>query len=292
VSPTGDNLRAAGLVVLTMTLFAVSDSILKLLLGRLPIGEVMALRGLLVCLLIVSWLALRQGLPQRAALLHRINLGRALIELGVAASFFAALRQLPLANATTLIFASPIIMTMLATVVLRERVGVRRWSAVLTGFAGVVLVAAPTSEGWSPAAGFALLAAALIAVRDLMTRFIPPEVGSGAAALTTAAVVTAGGTLTLPLAWAPPAPRELALLGLSSLFIAVAYATVVMAFRKGDLSFVAPFRYIAIPLAALLGWLVFGDVPSGNMLAGAAVIIGSGAFIFHRERALARRVPG
>jgi drug/metabolite transporter (DMT)-like permease len=289
VSPRSESYRAAGLVVLTMALFAVSDAVLKLLLGRLPIGELMFLRGVLVCLLILSWLLVREALPRRVQLLERVNLARALIELGVAAAFFAALRNLPLANATTLIFASPIIMTLLATVLLKERVGLRRWSAVIVGFLGVLIVAAPTAEGWSMAAVSGLLAAVLVAVRDLITRFIPPEIGAGAAALTTAATVTLGGALTLPFAWVPPEPRELLLIAASSLLIAVAYATIVMAFRRGELSFVAPFRYVSIPLSVVLGWLVFGDVPSWNMLLGAAIVAGSGVFIFHRERALARR---
>jgi S-adenosylmethionine uptake transporter len=289
VSPSSENYRAAGLVVLTMALFAVSDAILKLLLGRLPIGELMFLRGVLVCLLILTWLGFREGLPRRVQLLERVNLSRALIELGVAAAFFAALRNLPLANATTLIFASPILMTLLATLVLKEQVGLRRWSAVIVGFLGVLIVAAPTGEGWNVAALFGLLAAVLVAVRDLITRFIPPEIGAGAAALTTAATVTLGGMLTLPFAWIPPGPRELLLIAASSLLIAVAYATIVMAFRKGELSFVAPFRYISIPLSAFLGWLVFDDVPSWNMLLGASVVVASGVFIFHRERVLARR---
>ncbi|MFO1062214.1 MAG: hypothetical protein U1E53_35235, partial [Dongiaceae bacterium] len=121
MTPLAQNLRGAGIMVLTIGLFACSDSILKLLFGRLPIGEVAFLRGVLVCLLIGGFLAWRHSLPPLHVCLQRLNLWRAAVEVTVAFTFFAALRGLPLANATTLIFASPIIMTVLGAVVLRER---------------------------------------------------------------------------------------------------------------------------------------------------------------------------
>jgi drug/metabolite transporter (DMT)-like permease len=292
VIPFATNMRAAGLMSLTMALFCVSDAILKGLFQRLPIGEVMALRGAAVILVILAVQGARGRLPPVAACLDRTTVVRALVELAVATAFFLALREIPLANATTLIFASPILMTALATVVLGETVGLRRWSAVIVGFLGVLLVTSPGAEGWQPAALWALLAAFLVAIRDLMTRFIPSHVDAGAVALTTAAVVTAGGLTTLPFAWLTPTASELALIGIGALLIATAYATIVMTFRMGEMSFVAPFRYVSIPLAMLVGWLGFGDVPGWNMLAGAAVIVASGLFIFHRERRhAARRAP-
>lgn len=287
--PFAVNLRAAGLMSLTMALFCISDTILKDLLGRLPPGEVMALRGVAVVLFILAFQALRRRAVPLSACLDRTSLLRALVEVGVATGYFLALQRIPLANATTLMFASPIVMTVLATLVLRERVGLRRWSAVIVGFFGVLLVAGPGVGGWEPAALLALGAACLVAVRDLLTRFIPGHIDAAAVALTTAIAVALAGAISLPFAWVPPTAGELVRIAAGAALIAVAYATIVLAFRLGEMSFVAPFRYLAIPLAMLAGWLAFGDVPAWNMLLGASVIIAAGLVIFHRERIHARR---
>ncbi|MFO1070547.1 MAG: DMT family transporter [Geminicoccaceae bacterium] len=284
MTPLAQNLRGAGIMVLTIGLFACSDSILKLLFGRLPIGEVAFLRGVLVCLLIGGFLAWRHSLPPLHTCLQRLNLWRAAVEVTVAFTFFAALRGLPLANATTLIFASPIIMTVLGAVVLRERVGWHRWLAVLGGFAGVLVVAQPSGEGWNAAALLALLSAALVAVRDLLTRVIPGHLGAGSIALTSAVFVMVASAFTLPFGWIVPTAFELGLIGLAGILMSVAYATVVMAFRMGEISFIAPFRYTAIPLSVLLGYLVFGDVPPWTTYLGGAIIAVSGIAILTVER--------
>jgi len=108
--------------------------------------------------------------------------------------------------------------------------------------------------------------------------------------------VTLGGWLSLPAgalgiahAWQPPTPAEWGIVFLSALIIGTAYNTVVIGYRLGETSFLAPFRYSAIPLAILLSWTVFGDVPSPLMLTGALIVTGSGIFIFTRERQLAKR---
>jgi drug/metabolite transporter (DMT)-like permease len=285
------NLRAAGMLSLTMALFCCGDTLSKLILQRLPVGELTFIRGVLVCLLILA-VQLARGQGRRLGTgLERTTLLRALVEAGVVLAFFSALRSLPVANATTLMFTSPIVMTGLVAFVLKEPVGPRRWAAVIVGFLGVLLVASPSREGWNPAALFALLGAFLVAVRDLMTRFIPGSVDPGSVALTTSVVVTILSAPSVLLGWVVPQPRDLALIAAAAVLLAIAYSTIVLAFRGGETSFIAPFRYLSIPLAILLGWLVFGDVPRWNMLAGAAVIIGSGAFIFYRERAVARRRP-
>jgi drug/metabolite transporter (DMT)-like permease len=291
-----DNLRAAGLIALTMSLFAISDTLVKTLFDRLPVGEVIALRGLLITILLLAFLQFRRRRLVLGQLLDRIALLRGLIEVAVAFAFFKSLELMPLADATVLLFAAPIIMTVAASLLLAEKVGPRRWTAVLIGFAGVVLVAGPgnTTIGW--AALLPLTAAFLVAGRDLITRYVPATHDSTTVALTTALAVTIGGWLSLPLgtaglagAWLWPTPAEWLVIAASSLLIGTAYNTVVIGYRLGEASFLAPFRYSSIPLAILLSWTVFGDVPSLLMLTGAVIITGSGIFIFTRERQLAKR---
>jgi drug/metabolite transporter (DMT)-like permease len=291
-----DNLRAAGLIALTMSLFAISDTLVKTLFDRLPVGEVIALRGLLITILLLAFLHFRRRRPVLGQLLDRIAVLRGLIEVAVAFAFFKSLELMPLADATVLLFAAPIIMTVAASLLLGETVGPRRWTAVLVGFGGVVLVAGPgnTTIGW--AALLPLTAAFLVAGRDLITRWVPTTHDSTTVALTTALAVTIGGWLTLPLgtsgiagAWVWPTTAEWLVIGSSSLLIGTAYNTVVIGYRLGEASFLAPFRYTSIPLAIALSWTVFGDVPSPLMLTGAVIVTGSGIFIFTRERQLAKR---
>lgn len=283
-----DNLRAAGILVATMVLGVTSDAILKAVFARLPVGEVAFLRGVVVCGALLLFLRLRRRLPPLRDALQPLVLARGGLELAGALAFFMALRALPLATAVTLVFASPLISIGLAACVLRETVETRRWAAALCGFGGVLLIVRPSPTAFDAAVLWPLLTALLMSLRDLLTRLVPPRLGSGGIALTAAAVVTLGGLATLPFAWVTPDARELGLIALGGLLVAVTYQTLVTAFRIGDMSFLAPFRYVSIPLSALLGWLAFGDRPGWHLWAGAAVIVASGGYIFHRERRQAR----
>jgi drug/metabolite transporter (DMT)-like permease len=279
-----------------MSLFAISDTLVKTLFDRLPVGQVIALRGLLITSLLTVFLVVRHRRLVLGHLLERVALARAVIEVAVAFAFFKSLALMPLADATVILFASPIIMTLAAALFLGERVGPRRWAAVLVGFAGVVLVAGPGNQtiGW--AALLPLTAAVLVTVRDLITRFVPKSHDSTTVALTTAIAVSIGGWLSLPAGaigfagiWLRPTAAEWLVIAASAVLIGTAYNTVVIGYRLGEASFLAPFRYTSIPLAILLSWTVFGDIPSPAMLTGALIIAGSGIFIFARERQLARR---
>jgi drug/metabolite transporter (DMT)-like permease len=237
---------------------------------------------------LLLFLRFRGRLPRWRDCLQRATLARGCLELGGALTFFMGLRSLPLATVITLVFAAPLISIGLAALVLRERVDRQRWAAALVGFAGVLLIVRPGPSTFDATGLWPLLTALLMSLRDLLTRKIPPRVDSGAIAFTTAAVVSLGGLATLPFAWVTPDARELGLIAAGGLLVAVTYQTLVIAFRIGDMSFLAPFRYVSIPLSALFGWLAFGDRPGWHLLAGAAVIVASGGYIFYRERRLAR----
>lgn len=290
IQPAPRNVEGAAWLVLTMTLFGLSDTAVKAIVGSLPVGEVMALRGAMIVPLLLAAALVTTGRPRWADLVERRNLVRAVLEIAIASCYFTALRHLPLAQAVTIVFASPIIMTVLAALWLGETVGPWRWSAVLVGFVGVVLIVQPTGDAPGWATLLAATAAVLVSVRDLMTRSVPRHLPPTTLALTTAIVVAVAGGLTLPFAWVIPSPRELALIGVSAALIAVAYVTIVVAYRLGEASFVAPFRYTEVPLTMLLGILVFAERPTGRMLLGTVIVVGAGLVIFVRERRLTRRV--
>ncbi len=275
------NLRAAAIMIAAITAFCLNDAFMKALSARVPVGELMAARGLFVVpllLLLLPRFGLRLGQPDRWALL------RGLGELAVSFAFLAALRFLPLGDTYTLYFAAPIMLTATAALFMGERVGPRRWAAVLVGFLGVLVVMGLPAQ-WQLASALALGAAALSVARDVWTRKVGPEVGSGTVAVVTGAIVGLGGAATaLAGDWVALSWREVGFCFLAALGAAGGYFGFVAALRMGELSFIATFRYAGIPVAMLLGLLVWGDVPGTRMLAGAVLIVGSGLYILWRER--------
>lgn len=289
---TSDNLRAAGLLVLTVVLFGFSDTISKFLFGRLPVGELLFLRGILIVGIIGTILVWTGRIAALRQALCPVVFWRGILELFVAYTFFASIKLMPLADATAILFGSPLVTTAVGALFLGERVGWRRWSAVLIGFAGVLMVAQPTGEGSTLGAICGVLSAIGVAIRDMLTRRLLGGQDSFAVAALTATMVMLSGACTLPFAWVTPDPGEIGLIGVCAVLIAGAYIGIVEAFRRGDLSFLAPFRYVAIPLTILLGWLVFGDVPTPAAAVGVVIIVSSSLFVFYREQQLARAVSG
>ena len=150
------NLRAAGLVTATMALGALSDALVKLVLADLPIGQVMALHGGMICALLFALLLWRGRLAALYGALDRANLARAACEVAGGVCFFAALRHLPLGVAVVLLFTTPFFMTGVVALA-GERVGAWRWGAVLAGFVGVVLVVPFEGGGaWTEGAAYLL----------------------------------------------------------------------------------------------------------------------------------------
>ena len=287
MKPLSRNLHAAGLMAGAMALFTANDTVIKQLSTAVPIGEILFVRGLMVTLCLAIVVRLQGQRLTRLARPHRMSWLRGVLEVGVTFCFLSAISVMPLADATALFFSAPIILTALAALILKERVGPRRWAAIVIGFAGVLVIVGPGGD-WTPAALLALAAAFVSALRDVATRFIPPSEGSGTVALVTAVVVTLGGLPTLPLGWVALDTTQLLALAGCAVLIAGGYTCFVMAVRKGEIALIAPVRYVALPMAAIAGFVAFGAVPGPRMLLGTAIIAGSGLFIFFRERALAR----
>lgn len=285
MSTPARNLRAALVMVAAMASFCINDAFMKLLAARIPVGELMAVRGVVVVglmLVLLPRLGMRLGRPDRYAVL------RAAGELAVSFAFLTALRFLPLGDTYTLYFAAPIMLTGTAALLMGERVGPRRWAAVLVGFLGVLVVLGLPAQ-WQLASLLALGAAAISVARDVCTRKISPDVGSGTVAVVTGAVVALGGAATaLTGQWVALSYAEVGLCALAALGAAGGYVGFVTALRMGELSFIATFRYTGIPVAMILGFAVWGDVPGLQMLAGAGLIVASGLYIVLREHRLAR----
>lgn len=285
-----DNLRGLALMLAAMALFAVEDMFLKWAAARLPAGEILLVSGAAGGMIFAA-LARREG--QRfwsAGLWRRPVVLRNLGEMAGSLAYITALATAPLATVSAVLQALPLVVTMGAALFMGAPVGWRRWSAILVGFSGVLMVIQPGTDGFRPEALWVLVAVAGVGLRDLTTRAVPQSVSTALVSAWGLAAVALLGALTMAVDGrvAVPSAPESAALGGAILFGSAGYWAVVAAARTGEVAVVAPFRYARLVFATIIGILVFDEWPNLLALCGAAVIILSGLYSFARERAGAR----
>jgi drug/metabolite transporter (DMT)-like permease len=279
-------LAGIGLMLLSIFMFSFGDAIGKFIVATYSVGQLLWLRAC-AALLVLLPLIWRHRAEFFRLERPRLQLLRVLLSTLEVAAFFLATVYLPLADVTTYYLACPIFVTALSAIVLRERVGWRRWSAVLIGFGGVVIALHPSSQSISWPAMIALGGSLSFAVLMLITRLLR----------TTPDIVMASsqffGTFTLgalmsPFGWVTPSLAHLALFAAAGCISVSALLCVNRSLKLAPASVVVPYQYSMIVWAIMFGLVVFGDVPSWPTIAGAAIIIGAGLYIFLRERNLGR----
>ena len=277
-------LRGIALMIAALAFFSCSDAASKLMTATLPAVEVAWLRFCVFTLLMLGVAAFAGG---REALRSRRPGLQALRALGVMGSsvlFIMGLAFLPMAEATAISFVSPLMVTALSIPILGEVVGWRRWSAVGVGLLGVLIVVRPGTGAFDTAAILPILSAASWAVALVVTRKMSGADGP-LVSLTYAAIVGLLVTSALaPFEWVNPGWREIGLALVTGGASTMAQWLVVLAFQQARASVLATFSYSQLVWSGLLGFLVFGSVPDGWTLTGAAVIIASGLYTAHRER--------
>lgn len=280
-------------ISIAMALFVVNDAFMKLASERLPSSEVMVIRGIGASAGLVLAVLWAGGSRSIAGIGHPLVVVRATLEAIVAILFLSALADLPLAEITAILQLSPLLMAGAAVLVLGERVGWGRWTAIAAGFGGVLLIVRPTWEGIETPQLLALSCILLVVCRDLLTRRIGTAVPALAVTLaSTVSVVVGGLAFSLLQTWYWPTTWELQLLLGAAVLLAVANFLMVIAFRDGgDVTVITPFRYSVILWALSSGWLIWGDVPDALALVGTAVIVGSGLYIVRRDASWRRTVP-
>jgi drug/metabolite transporter (DMT)-like permease len=261
--------------------------------ARYPLGEIIFLRCVFSLIPCVVLLATNGGWRLLRTQRLREHIGRGVMQFISIVSIFAAFAVMPLADAVAITFSAPLFLTMLSIPMLGERVGRHRWAAVLVGFFGVLLMVA-TQDGFgsgfvSTGALLALLSAAIsasvtIAVRRMTLTEATPTLVTYQALMTL--VLSAA---LLPLGWVTPYWDDLLLLAGVGICSGIGQYWWTQAFRLAPAAVAAPFSYLAMVWALGLGYLVWGDVPSSSLVAGALVVAGSGLYILYRETV--RRVP-
>ena len=292
-------------IVLGMTAITINDMLIKLLSGGYPLHEMVFVRSVIGICFSLSLVQLEGGFK----ILRWLHLSRGLLLVVSNLSFFAALAVLPLADATAIFFVAPLFITLLSILMLGEKVGFRRISAVLVGFAGVIVVQQPWSSQEPEIANrlvllLPVLAAFTYALCQILTRRL--GVSSKASAMAvyihgTFIVVSAGfwviagdGRFAAGIedpslqflfrAWRWPSDGDgLLFFCLGALSGIIGYS-ISQAYRSAQAATVAPFEYVAMPLAVLWGWLAWDYLPSTPVVGGIALIMGAGLYVFLRER--------
>lgn len=269
----------------TMFCFISLDAMMKHLLESYSLVQVTWARFFFAT--IIGILACGRDLPKLAVSRHpKQQLLRSVFLMSTTGLFNAGIRTTPLATATTIMFLNPILVTILAIPLLGERVGLRRWLGVVLGFMGAVIVVQPWQQGFGTfnhGVLFLLAAAVLNANYQILTRKVRGD-DPLTSLLYTAAAGAVVTSMLVPWFWQWPTAVDWLLLVGTGVAGGFGHLFLIRAFRSAPASAIAPFSYSSLIWAAVFGFVIWGDWPDLWTWAGAALIIGSGLYIFQRER--------
>jgi drug/metabolite transporter (DMT)-like permease len=281
--------------LVSVLLFAVMSTLVRYIGENVPLGQVVFFRSafaIIPVMAIYAWrgelgAAFRTGRPLG-------HVTRGLIAVVSMFLNFAALARLPLVDATVISFATPFITVALAALVLKERVRAYRWSAVAIGFGGVLVMLWPyLSVGALVAAGStasavgaacAVTGAFTNASATIQTRRLTDSETTASIVFYFSLICTLAGLASLPFAWRAPSATELAALTSIGVLGGLSHILLTESYRHAPASVVAPFDYTALLWAFFFGYVLFGEIPSRYVYAGAAIVAGSGLFVIWRER--------
>lgn len=275
--------RGAAMLVLATALFASMDAIGKGLMQRHDPFQVVWARYTAQAVIVAIVVS-----PQLHRVIRTRHLGlqvirSALLFLATLCGFFA-FSVMPLADATAIFQTAPLAITALAALVLREPVGPRRWAGVVIGFFGALIIVRPGAEVFQPAALLPMLAAVFFAGFSIATRFLGRDESYRTTFLYTAALGALIASAFVPMVWVTPSWSDAGLMVLMGLIGSAGQFLLIVAFNTAPASAIAPFTYAGLIFATLWGYAFFGDAPDGWTAAGAAVIVGSGVYVWRREQ--------
>ena len=282
-----DNLRGALIMVLSMLGFAIEDMFIKLIGTDIPIGQIIFMLGTGGALCYGAMVVMKGEPLMDRAMLTRPILLRALGEIVGTLGFVSAIVLTPISSASAILQATPLVVTLGAALFLGDPVGWRRWSAILVGMLGVLLVIRPGMDSFQALSLLAVLGVLGLSLRDLATRRVPKSTSTfqlsflAFLALVPASLLFMLGTGT---AFAPMSEVQWLLVGAALTTGMVAYYGIVAAMRIGEISFVTPFRYARLLFAMVVGITIFGERPDLLTYVGATIIVASGIYTVWRER--------
>ena len=283
-----DNLKGASLMAGCVTAYVINDAFMKYLFYEMAFFQAIFLRSIISVppVLIMIWLT-KVAIRNLSIKNKRLLFVRVSAEICTTVAFLTALKYMPLANVTAILQALPLAITLAAALFLSEPVGWRRWSAILVGFIGVLIVVRPGLEGFNSYSIVALIAILFITLREIITRKLSSEVPTITVVLSTAVGSTIfSGLMMIGTDWSTLRPTAWLLLIGAAVAVLIATLLNVLAMRTGDIGFVSPFRYTSMIGAICLGILMFGDWPDLPTVIGTILIVSTGIYTFRRETRL------
>jgi drug/metabolite transporter (DMT)-like permease len=280
-----------GFMLMAVFLFGLNSAIGKWLVAKYPVGEMMLIRSSFTLLFLSPfiWNAGRAAFANAPR--PRLQVLRVVLASLEVAMFFWAVSYLPLADATTFYLAGPIYVTALSVLLLRERVGWRRWTAVMVGFTGVVIALRPSSSTLTLPALIALAGSVTYALVLITTRMLRQT--NDIMLMTTYFIgAVAFGLATVPFGWVPPSAYDLLCLAGVGFANIVAQFCVIRSLKLASASVVVPYQYTLIIWSVVFGWLMFAELPDAYTIVGASIIVAAGLYIFWREQVAARAARG
>ncbi|MDB4057316.1 DMT family transporter [Candidatus Thioglobus sp.] len=284
-------MKGAALMTACVSAYVINDAFMKLLFSEIALFQAVFLRSIITVppILIMVWIT-KVAIRNLSKQDKRLIMVRVGAEIFITITFLTALKHMPLANVTAILQALPLAITMAAALFLAEPVGWRRWSAILVGFVGVLIVVRPGLEGFNIYSLSAFMAIIFLTVREISTRKLKSEVPTITVVLSTAVgSALFAGIMMIGSEWdTVSAVSWLLILG-AAVAILIATLLSVMAMRIGDIGFVSPFRYTSMLGAIGLGILMFGDWPDQPTLVGTLIIVSTGIYTFNREQKVSRK---
>jgi drug/metabolite transporter (DMT)-like permease len=277
--------------------FTLMSAGVKLVAERYPIGEVVFFRSAFALVPLLAWLSWRGDLINAVRTDDlKGHLLRGIISTSGMFAGFIALSYLPLSDAVAIGYASPLITVVLAALILKETVRAYRWSAVVVGFVGVIIMLLPhlngsiVAQGLAGGAGvgalFALFAACCSAGATIQIRRLMVRERTGAIVFYFSLLTTFMGLMTIVLGWRMPDLADAVLLVVIGILGGIGQILLTLSYRHADTSVIAPFEYTTMLWAVLIGWFAFSQLPQATVAAGGLIVAAAGCFVLWRERQL------
>ncbi len=274
-------------MILCMFFFSISDALIKhvLLIYKdiTILGEVIFIRGVISTLILGLYLFFKKKLTLDVMISKPLH-GRGAVESLAAVFFFLGLMYLPFGELYSLLNLAPILITASGAFILGEKVGWRRWTAVILGFVGVLIVVNPSDLNFGFAFLYPLISAVFITQRDTITRKYLKNFDSLQVVFITSLSVTIFFSFGMILNYQPINLEIFIYIFLSAIFVTIGYYFSVLTIKTANISTTSPFRYTIIIFGIVLGYFIFKETPSINMIIGSLLIIGSGIFIIFRQK--------
>ena len=270
--------------------FAGVNALIKWEVADFPVGEVAFFRSLfslIPCFIIVLP---RNGLKVLRTARLGDHVRRALSQTCSMTAIFLAFKLMPLASAIAISFSAPLFTTLLSVLLLKEKVGIHRWSALGVGFAGVLMVTDPGAGSLGLGALFALVNALLISTVAIAIRRMSTTETTETLLIYQLLLLTVFTAALLPFGFTLPGPFDLSLLAVAGMLNGVAQYWWTKSLHLAPASAVVPFNYLSLVWATIVGFIVWGDLPTPMLLAGSAIVVGSGLYILWRETGARRRL--